>query len=267
MGNRTQAEESKLFKYQIFTPMRVHRSELKAAEYNPRFITDENKKKLKKAIKAGMVGGITWNKRTGNVIGGHQRLTVMDELARTQDYDVDVDAVDVDEKTEKELNIKLNNPNLQGQYDNESLADLMIGGDISISDVGFTQADAEVMFSETQLSMLNGYEQPEEVKSDKETIQKMKEMRKTALKRYKQLESTEYFKVLVFDSPENLALFTEHFNLNGKERYISGEELAESLGFPMAKSMKDEWLRDMGTIPRQPQDNSQGAENNAQEQH
>lgn len=246
---QSQKQNDKLFRYQIFQHERVHRSQLHEAEYNPRFIDPENRKKLKKAVKSGLVGGICWNKRTGNVVGGHQRLSVMDELEKGKDYYLDVDVIDVDLKKEKELNIILNNPNLQGQYDNGMLAELLIGEDILISDVGFTQADAEVMFSETELSQLNGYEQPEEVKNDIETIKKMKEMRKTAMKRYKQLESTEYYKILVFDSTENMKRFIEHFNLNAQERYCSGEEIAEKLGLKMDMQMKDQWARDMGTIP------------------
>lgn len=242
----------KIFKYQIFQHERVHRSQLHEAEYNPRYIAEENKKKLKKAIKAGFVGGICWNRRTGNVVGGHQRLSVMDELDKSKDYYIDVDVIDVDVKKEKEINIILNNPNMQGEYDNGMLAELLIGENIAISDVGFTQADAEVMFSETELSHLNGYEQPEEVKNDIETIKKMKEMRKTALKRYKQLESTEYYKILVFDSPENMKKFVEYFGIDSETRYCSGEEVAAKMGLKMDMKMKDQWARDMGTIPGDP---------------
>lgn len=242
-------EEPQITKYQIFTPMRVNRSELHEAAYNPRLITKENRKKLKQSVKEGLADAIVWNKRTGNVVGGHQRLSVLDELERNKNYEMDVLAIDVDESTEKKLNIKLNNPNMQGEYDLRGLAELMIGDNISIQEVGFNQADAEVMFNETELAMLSGYEQPAEVKEDIEKIKQMKEMRKTAMQRYKQLESTEYYKILVFDSPENLQKFVEHFKLNEKERYISGEEVAEKLGLDLPMRMKDDWGVDMGQVP------------------
>ena len=248
-GDQIQEKNDKLFKYQIFQHERVHRSLLHEAEYNPRFIDPENRKKLKKAVKSGLVGGICWNKRTGNVVGGHQRLSVMDELEKGKDYYLDVDVIDVDLKKEKELNIILNNPNLQGQYDNGLLANLLIGENIAISDVGFTQADAEIMFSETELSYLNGYEQPEEVKNDIETIKKMKEMRKSAMERYNQLASDDFFKILVFDSPENMKKFVEHFKLNTEERYCSGEEIAEKLGLKMNKVIKNPFGEVVGKIP------------------
>lgn len=236
-------------KYQIFTPMRVKREELHEAEYNPRLISKENRKKLKQSVKSGLADAIVWNKRTGNVVGGHQRLSVLDELERNKNYEMDVLAIDVDTETEKKLNIRLNNPNMQGEYDLRMLAEVMIDGNISIGEVGFTNADAEVMFNETELAQLSGYEQPQEVKEDIEKIKQMKELRKTAMKRYKQLESTEYYKILVFDSTENLQKFIEHFKLDAKERYVSGEEVAEKLGLDLPMRMKDEWGVDMGQVP------------------
>ena len=107
MENRNLKEEKKQretpqkTKYQIFTPMRVNRSELHEAAYNPRFITKENRKKLKQSVKEGLADAIVWNKRTGNVVGGHQRLSVLDELERNKNYEMDVLAIDVDESTEK----------------------------------------------------------------------------------------------------------------------------------------------------------------------
>ena len=53
---------------------------LKAAAYNPRKELkpgDAEYEKLKRSIKEfGYVEPVIWNKRTGNVIGGHQRLSV-----------------------------------------------------------------------------------------------------------------------------------------------------------------------------------------------
>lgn len=52
--------------------------ELKAAEYNPRKDLrpgDAEYEKLKRSIQEfGYVEPVIWNKRTGTVVGGHQRL-------------------------------------------------------------------------------------------------------------------------------------------------------------------------------------------------
>lgn len=237
--NETAEQVNKLCKYQIFTPQRVHRSQLHEAEYNPREIDDESRKKLKKSVKEGLADAIVWNQRTGNVVGGHQRLSVLDELMKTKDYELDVLAIDVDDKMERKLNIRLNNPNMQGVFDYSKLADLFIDDGVEFADVGFTQADIEIMFNETELSKINGYELPEEVQSDVEKIKEMKQKRKDAMAKYKNLENEDYYRVIVFDTPENMNKFITGFQLNAKEKYISGEELAEKLGLKLEITKKD----------------------------
>ena len=54
-------------------------SDLKAAEYNPRKINKEQLDMLKKAMKKfGDLSGIVFNRKTGNLIGGHQRVKIFD---------------------------------------------------------------------------------------------------------------------------------------------------------------------------------------------
>jgi hypothetical protein len=63
MGN-TQ-KKSKFQKFEFGT---INRSEIKNAEYNPRIMDKESKKRLKKNLQEnGLVSAITWNKRTGNI--------------------------------------------------------------------------------------------------------------------------------------------------------------------------------------------------------
>ena len=83
--------------------------DLKAAAYNPRKDLqpgDAEYEKLKRSIlEFGYVEPVIWNKRTGIVVGGHQRLKVMKDLGYTE---VDCVIVDLDESKEKALNIALN---------------------------------------------------------------------------------------------------------------------------------------------------------------
>lgn len=140
-----------LSKYIRTESVELSRSVIHFADYNPRTLDDEAKKSLKRGIKKfGLVGGVTVNKRTGyTVVSGHQRLTVMDELQKYDpvtkegDYKVRVDVVDIDEKMEKELNILLNNPNAQGRWDYEKLAQLI--PDIDYKDAGLTDADLNMI--------------------------------------------------------------------------------------------------------------------------
>lgn len=67
---------------------------------------------------------MVWNERTGNVVGGHQRLKALDALEGSPDYLVPVAVVDLDPVTEKAQNVFLNNGEAQGQWDLLALGDL-----------------------------------------------------------------------------------------------------------------------------------------------
>lgn len=118
--------------------------ELKAAEYNPRKDLrpgDAEYEKLKRSIQEfGYVEPVIWNKRTGTVVGGHQRLKVMKDLGYEE---VDCVVVDLDEKKEKALNIALNK--ISGEWDNDLLANLLKdldGSGYDITLTGFDLAEA-----------------------------------------------------------------------------------------------------------------------------
>lgn len=58
-------------KYQAYDTETINRSEIKNAPYNPRIMDEKAKKRLKANIqKHGLVAALTWNKRTGNLVGG-----------------------------------------------------------------------------------------------------------------------------------------------------------------------------------------------------
>ena len=122
--------------------------ELKAAEYNPRKDLqpgDVEYEKLKRSIQEfGYVEPVIWNKRTGIVVGGHQRLKVMKDLGYTE---VDCVVVDLDEAKEKALNIALNK--ISGEWDNDLLASLLKdldGSGYDITLTGFDLAEAQELF-------------------------------------------------------------------------------------------------------------------------
>src|SRR3954470_5459218 len=72
---------------QTFKMVKMHRSQLKGAPYNPRILTEAARRKLRTGLKKhGMVAPPTWNETTGNVVGGHQRLDGLDALAGTANY-------------------------------------------------------------------------------------------------------------------------------------------------------------------------------------
>ena len=95
-------------RFQRFRVARVSRKMLKEAPYNPRVMDEYGHKLLNKSLKkSGLVETVVWNKRTGNVVGGHQRLSELDKLEGGREYALDVAVIDVDE-TERSESIKLN---------------------------------------------------------------------------------------------------------------------------------------------------------------
>jgi len=96
--------------------------ELVPAEWNPRSISSEALDGLEKSIdRFGLVQPIIWNKRTQRVVGGHQRLRV---LQRKGAVTAEVVVVDFSEDEEKALCVALNNEKLQGDW-TSTLKDLL----------------------------------------------------------------------------------------------------------------------------------------------
>jgi len=113
-------------RFDVGTYVAMNRAELKAAPYNPRTIDPDARRRLEASIKEdGLLGGLVWNKRTGNIVGGHQRLDAMDQLHEGPNYSVTVAVIDVDPAREKAINVKLNAQSLQGMYDVAKLTDLL----------------------------------------------------------------------------------------------------------------------------------------------
>jgi ParB-like chromosome segregation protein Spo0J len=106
-------------------------SDLIPANYNPRKALqygDREYEKLRRSIEEfGLVDPLVWNVRTGRLVGGHQRLTVMLDLGWTEG---DVSVVDLPEDKEKALNIALNK--VTGNWDYLKLTDLLKEMDVNI---------------------------------------------------------------------------------------------------------------------------------------
>ena len=156
-GSVDSAKLPPLSRYQGFETITIDRRKIKNAEYNPRQITPAQRRKLTQSLKRfKLVEPLIWNQRTGNLVGGHQRLSILDDLHGTAEYSLTVAKINVDDATEKAINIALNNPENQGQYDYEMLAGLI--GDSRdtspalIQDAGFDSANLAMLFGDDFLT-------------------------------------------------------------------------------------------------------------------
>ncbi len=90
------------------------------ADYNPRRISDRAMRGLRASLERfGELGGIVYNKRSGSLVGGHQRVKA---LAAMGIDDAEVRVVDLPVAEEKAANLALNHPGIGGEWDDALLA-------------------------------------------------------------------------------------------------------------------------------------------------
>ena len=122
------------------------------ADYNPRKDLkpgDPEYEKLRRSLSEfGYVEPVIWNKTTGHVVGGHQRLKVLIDTGVTE---VECVVVEMSEEKEKALNVALNK--ISGEWDKDKLslliADLQ-GADFDVSLTGFDAPELDALFKDTQ---------------------------------------------------------------------------------------------------------------------
>lgn len=118
-------------------------SDLKPADYNPRIELKPGMpefEKLSRSIEEfGFIDPPIFNERTGNLIGGHQRVAVASYLGSYDEIEVSV--VDLPLKKEKTLNVALNK--ISGRWDEEKLAILLKDIDSDVTLTGFDDDEVD----------------------------------------------------------------------------------------------------------------------------
>lgn len=160
------------------------------ADYNPRRITKSELDLLDKSLgRFGDLGGIVVNRRTGTVIGGHQRLKTFDsgaEVTVLHEYDEPTPAgtiaigmfehggdqfffreVDVDEQTEAAMNLAANKHG--GEFDMGEVCEILSALDAE----GFHDLTV-TGWSDKELERLLVGSDPEHVDADAEVAYKSK---------------------------------------------------------------------------------------------
>ena len=126
---------------------RIKLADVKPAAYNPRRQLKPGEKEYE-ALKASisrwsLVEPLVVNLRTGNLVGGHQRLAVLQHLGYTS---AEVSVVDLDEKEEKLLNVALNK--IKGQWDYSRLEEIFQEYELEEAKVtGFTGQEISLILA------------------------------------------------------------------------------------------------------------------------
>lgn len=216
-------------KYQKYTFETINREDIKNAEYNPRIMDKESKKRLKRNLQEnGLVSAITWNRRTGNIVGGHMRLEQLDALERNKNYSLDVCVIDVDERTEAKLNVILNNPSMQGDWDLDLLAGINEGFDISFDEMGFSKLDIDFMYDgDDRFTELFETPEAEEVKTG---LEEVKAARQAGKERLQERNNLNWYSVIVFEDEEAKKEFYKLINTPLSEEYLTADKIMRLQG-------------------------------------
>lgn len=207
----------------------IPRNEIKGADYNPRMISKDAEKRLRKMIaKHGLVQPLVWNKRTANLVAGHQRLAALDALEKTQDYMLQVAVIDVPLREEKMLNVQLNNPSMQGDWDLDKLISLTDEAHISAEEMGFSESDAAVLFGETDFE--NVFEDNNDVKEAKTTLQEIKKYRAETMDKLKAQSSADFYFTVVCESDEQKRNLLKALGIPDWESFVTGRTVAARVG-------------------------------------
>lgn len=127
--------------------------QINAAPYNPRVELkpgDPEYERLARSIDTfGYVDPLIWNERTGNLVGGHQRLSVLADKGATA---VTVSVVQLSDADERALNIALNK--VHGRWDTDKLGALLreleADVDVDLAATGFDTGDIDSMLAELE---------------------------------------------------------------------------------------------------------------------
>lgn len=260
MGKKKPVEppdELKLTQYEKYTIVLMKRSDIKFASYNPRKLDPEQRKRLMGNLKKrGLMEPPIFNSGTGNLVGGHQRLKILDDLHGGRDYTLHVAVVTLTEEEEKAQNIFLNNPAAQGYYDMPALEQMFKDG-VSFEDAGFSSGDIHEMFGDSIL-----LDQPaEDLAAMAERIRAAQELMDKVIAVEKDRDDQDYYNVIVHKNDQARVNFT-HFARLPDARFSDGlaihtklkeaadlvkkfcECIPPSAGLKEAKQEAKQWLAD-----------------------
>jgi hypothetical protein len=232
-------------KFQSFEMTTLWRHEFREHPQNPREIAPVAEKRLRHKMKEiGLMQPVIVSKNTMLLVGGHQRIASMDKLEKYRphpnplprgegacgenDYQLDVALVDITPKQELEMLVFLNNPSAQGDWQIDLLADINLESGVSFDAMGFDTTDVDMLFGgDARFSEM--FEDTEEVKKTKGTLEDIKQNRAEAMAKMKEGQAADfYFVVVCKDDAERLECF-KHMGVPKHEQIVSAEAFLAAL--------------------------------------
>lgn len=224
----------------------IRRSQIRLNPFNPKRHPEEAIRLQQRNFrKVGFLGGVSWNEATGHLLDGHRRVLALDALNKydgteATDYALKVEAVSMDEKTEKEqmTYMAVGNTRADMALIAEYVADIDTR-DLGLSDVeiksllSFSAAEspaegggagAPVFFdfvptptvrSEAQEAMT-----PEERVAH---VKQVKQEQREDAARY--AETANLYVTLSFSDEEAKVAFCELAGVDGDDKFVKGEDV------------------------------------------
>lgn len=223
----------------------IKRSQINFAPYNPKNHTKEQINEIKKNIKrVAFLGGIVWNVITDNLIDGHKRVMALDVLNKYDgtpdtDYEVKVEKIELDLKTEKEQNIFQTQS--RTQFDLDILSTMI--PDIDYKNAGLTDDDLQLIGIDFTFQTETEQSITDEINNLIIPVQNQKEAIKQAKKELSQAEkiahnkevkaqvmqeaqdkadNMEAYVMISFEDYKAKAAFMERFGFDVRDKFIVG---------------------------------------------
>lgn len=141
-----------------------------------------------------------------------------------KNYELTVCVVDVDEREEAALNVQLNNPSMQGEWDFDKLAMMSEEFELDLKDdMGFTESDIDFMFEgDDRFSQLFDTQEGEDMRGD---LNKVKEARKKSVDNLKDRNNIDWYTVIVFETEADRDAFMKEISIPKYEKYITEDQV------------------------------------------
>lgn len=224
--------------YQSGTVELLWRSDIREHPMNPRTISEAAKKKLRASVKEiGVMDTPVFNRLTGRLVGGHQRLHTIDFLEKFRvtddgpknDYQIEVSVVEMDEAQEAKALVRLNNQNLQGGWDAELLRELNLAQGISFEEMGFDRVDMEIMFDDAAAPTLVEFDGDAQARETRDALQDIKADRKAMNERQQKDNNGDWYVTIVCKDAEEKHRLMRLLKLPKGESFISPVEIFAAL--------------------------------------